>query len=101
MRNTILVVDDDSSVRRVILSAAVMQEHVIAEERGRWRTVLERARARGELTPEPVTPLFADVAGSLIFSRVSISGEPVDRAFAAELVDHVLLPILNLHPQRT
>ena len=80
--------------------AAVMREHVIAEERGRWDTVLQRARQRGELPAEPVTPLFADVAGSLIFSRVTISGEPVDRAFAAELVDHVLLPILNLHPQR-
>jgi AcrR family transcriptional regulator len=81
--------------------AAVMREHVIAEERGRWDTVLERARARGELPAGPVTPLFADVAGALVFARVTISGEPVDRAFAAELVDHVLLPILNLHPQRT
>src|SRR5919201_4310979 len=78
--------------------AAVMQEHVIAEERGRWETILERARARGELGPGPVTPLFADVAGSLVFTRVTISGEPVDRAFAEELVDRVLLPILNINP---
>src|SRR4051794_13634914 len=40
--------------------AAVMREHVIAEERARVETILERARARAELAPGPVSPLFAD-----------------------------------------
>jgi len=80
--------------------AAVMQEHVIADERGRWTAILERARARGELTGQAVSPLFADVAGSIVFTRVTITGEPVDDAFAAQLVDGVLLPILNIHPPR-
>jgi AcrR family transcriptional regulator len=80
--------------------AAVMQEHVIAEERARYETILERARERGELPAGRVSPLFADVAGSVVFGRVTISGEPVDRAFVEELVDHVLLPILQIAPQR-
>jgi AcrR family transcriptional regulator len=81
--------------------AAVMREHVIAEERRRVDELLDRAVARGELAAgAPVSPLFADVAGSLIFTRVTITGEPVDRAFAEELVDDVLLPILNIHPKR-
>jgi AcrR family transcriptional regulator len=78
--------------------AAVMREHVVAEEHARVETILERARARGELAPGPVSPLFADVAGALVYTRVTITGEPVDEAFAAELVDHVLLPILNIAP---
>jgi AcrR family transcriptional regulator len=69
--------------------AHVMQEHVIAEERARFGEVLARARV------EQVSPLIADVAGALIFTRVTITGEPVDRAFAEELVDNVLLPIAN------
>jgi AcrR family transcriptional regulator len=69
--------------------AALMQDHVIAEERARFAEVLARAGV------EQVSPLFADVAGALIFTRVTITGEPVDHAFAEELVDHVLLPILN------
>ena len=69
--------------------AHVMQEHVIAEERARFGEVLARARV------EQVSPLIADVAGALIFTRVTITGEPVDRAFAEELVDNVLLPTLN------
>jgi AcrR family transcriptional regulator len=80
--------------------AGAMQEHVVAEERARVELILERARARGALAAGPVTPLFADVAGSIVFGRVTITGEPVDRAFAEELVDHVLLPILNIAPQR-
>ena len=80
--------------------AAVMREHVIADERARWESILACARARGELAAGEVTPLFADVAGSIVFTRVTISGEPVDGAFAEELVDRVLLPILNIAPER-
>ena len=69
--------------------SALMQDHVIAEERARFGEVLARARV------EQVSPLIADVAGALIFTRVTITGEPVDRAFAEELVDNVLLPIAN------
>jgi AcrR family transcriptional regulator len=74
--------------------AALMQDHVIAEERARFGQVLARAGV------ENASPLFADIAGAMVFARVTITGEPVDRAFAEELVDHVLLPILNIHPNR-
>jgi AcrR family transcriptional regulator len=74
--------------------AALMQDHVIAEERARFAEVLSRAGI------DHASPLFADVAGAIVFTRVTITGEPVDHAFAEELVDHVLLPILNLHPNR-
>jgi AcrR family transcriptional regulator len=74
--------------------AALMQDTVIAEERARVAEVLARAGV------EQVSPLIADISGALVFTRVTITGEPVDRAFAEELVDNVLLPILNTHPNR-
>jgi AcrR family transcriptional regulator len=80
--------------------AALMQDHVIAAERQRFQTILDRAAAREEIATTVVTPIFADVAGAVVFTRVTITGEPVDHAFAEELVDHVLLPILNIHPNR-
>jgi AcrR family transcriptional regulator len=80
--------------------SAVMQEHVIAEERARFATVLEHAAERGELPVVDVSPLFADIAGAIVFTRVTITGEPVEGAFAEELVDRVLLPVLNIHPKR-
>jgi AcrR family transcriptional regulator len=79
--------------------AAVMREHVVADERARFDVILQRAAARGELPAGEVSPLFADVAGSMVFGRATFTGEPVDRAFAEELVDRILLPILNLDPK--
>lgn len=76
--------------------ARLIREHAIEAVRGRFAELLRRAHERGELAdPAAVTPLFADVAPSLIHTRVLIGGEPVDDAFAVELVDRVLLPILS------
>jgi AcrR family transcriptional regulator len=72
----------------------IFSEHVIEPERDRWRLLLERAAARGEIAPG-ATELFPDVGPSLIHGRVSFGSEPLDEAFAVELVDRVLLPILN------
>ena len=52
------------------------------------------AWGRGEIVGE-VTPLFADIPGSMIFTRSLIRGEAIDDAFVEELVDRVLLPILT------
>ena len=75
--------------------AGLFREHVVAVERERWRLVLDRAAARGELPGRAaVSPLVADIASALVFSRVMFSGDPIDDAFAEELVDRVLLPAI-------
>ena len=80
--------------------STLLREEVVTYERRRIDKLLERAVARGELAPEArITPLFHDLAGSLIFSRAVITGESLDRAFLLELVDHVLLPVLPLLPK--
>ena len=77
--------------------ATLFREEVVADERRRYDVLLSRALARGEIAAKP-TVLFADVAGSVIFSRALIAGEPLDREFLEELVDRVLLPIVNPQP---
>jgi AcrR family transcriptional regulator len=80
--------------------SALMRDEVVTHERRRVGRLLDRAVERGELSPEGrITPLFHDIAGSLIFTRAVISGEPLDGAFLNELVDHVLLPVLPLLPK--
>src|SRR5689334_2017469 len=71
----------------------LIREEVVAAERARYQVLLDRAHVRGE-TRADITPLFADIPGSVIFSRTLIAGEPVDHAFLVELVDHVLLPLV-------
>ncbi|HET6550623.1 MAG TPA: TetR/AcrR family transcriptional regulator [Solirubrobacter sp.] len=72
----------------------LFRDEVVADERRRYQVLLDRAAARGEVAG-PVTPLFTDIAGSVIFTRSLILGEPLDRAFLEELVDRVLLPIIT------
>lgn len=73
----------------------LFREEVICDEQMRFESLLARAAARGEIEGE-VTPLFADIPGSMIFTRSLIRGEAVDDAFVEELVDRVLLPILSI-----
>jgi AcrR family transcriptional regulator len=76
--------------------AGLIREHAVEAVRRRFRTLLERAAERGELRDAAaVTPLFADVAPAVIHSRVLLTVEPVDDAFAAELVDRILLPTVE------
>jgi AcrR family transcriptional regulator len=72
----------------------LFREEVVADERRRYALLLERARDRGEVGP-CVTFLFADIAGSIIFTRSLLAGEPLDDAFLRELVDNVLLPLCS------
>jgi AcrR family transcriptional regulator len=77
--------------------AVIFREHVVETERARWAELLERAAGRGELVAgAAVSPLFLDLAPSLVFTRVMLAREPVDDPFVAELVDRILLPVLPL-----
>jgi AcrR family transcriptional regulator len=76
----------------------LFRNEVVADERRRYDVLLARARERGEITG-PVTPLFADIAGSVIFSRAIIAGEPLDTDFLEQLIDTVLLPIVRPAPE--
>jgi len=81
--------------------ATIMREEVVANGRCRLDGLLERAVARGELSADArITPLFHDIAGSILFTRSVVLGESLDRAFLEELVDHVLLPVLHIPPQK-
>jgi AcrR family transcriptional regulator len=73
---------------------ALFRDEVICDEQARFESLLARAAERGEIVGE-VTPLFADIPGSMIFTRSLIRGEAIDEAFVEELVDRVLLPILT------
>jgi AcrR family transcriptional regulator len=57
-------------------------------------SIVSRAEARGELIPGTDPALVLQVApGVALFHQMS--GEPLDAAFAAHLVDRVLIPLLR------
>jgi AcrR family transcriptional regulator len=101
-------IDEDAHVAAGLISqlrdseelAALMRDEVVTLERRRYDVLIARAVARGELSADArITPLISDVAGSVIFTRAVVTGEPLDQAFLEELVDHVLLPIFQPLPK--
>jgi AcrR family transcriptional regulator len=76
--------------------ARLFREHIVPAREVWMLTPVARAVERGELRRErPVSPLFVDVAPALVFARFQFHRGPLDDAFAAELVDEILLPILQ------
>lgn len=85
-----------SRLRESAELARLVREHGVEAVRRRFLALLDRAVTRGELPDgASISRLFADIAPSLIHTRVLLSVEPVDDAFATELVDRILLPIVH------
>jgi AcrR family transcriptional regulator len=65
----------------------------------RMTAMLERARGRGELGPDVDVAMVASLLPSLMLQRALTTGQPAGRAYAEQIVDSVLLPVLGL-PKR-
>ena len=75
--------------------AAVVREQVIDNKREVFGAAVARAVARGELPAGADHTLLAEISSAMLLSRQLVTGEPLDAAFAQELVDDVLLPLLR------
>jgi AcrR family transcriptional regulator len=81
--------------------AEVFREQIVAVKRDRFKAMVSRAVERDELPRvPPAWPLLADLAPSVIHTRALITGEPLDRRFANQFVDAVLLPVLTAETSR-
>lgn len=75
--------------------AHAMRSTLTVEEQHRMARVVARAIARGELPDGPMPVLAYEIAPSLIFSRLLLTGLALDQAFATAIVEEVLLPMLS------
>ena len=75
--------------------AAVVREQVIDNKREVFGAAVARAVTRGELPAGADHTLLAEISSAMLLSRQLVTGEPLDAAFAQELVDDVLLPLLH------
>jgi len=66
---------------------------------GVWKSafgeVFTRAEERGELTPGTGNSVAAETTSALMVQRWLLTGRPVDEAFADEVLDTVVLPLLR------
>lgn len=75
--------------------AAVVREQVVDNKREVFGAAVARAVARGELPAGADHTLLAEISSAMLLSRQLVTGQPLDAAFAQELVDDVLLPLLR------
>jgi AcrR family transcriptional regulator len=82
-----------SAIRGNAEVASVFHEQFVAGRVRLMRAVLERARLRGETSPDADLDMLSAVAPAMIHYRKLVAHLPVDAAFAERLVDSVLLPL--------
>ena len=75
--------------------AGVVREQVLDVKREVFGAVIGRAAARGDVPAATDAALLAEISSAVLFSRLLVTGEPLDDAFTQHLVDAVLLPALG------
>ena len=75
--------------------ASVVREQVLDAKREVFGAVIARAAARGDVPAAADGALLAEISSAVVFSRLLVTGEPLDDAFTRHLVDAVLLPALG------
>ncbi|WP_396277397.1 TetR/AcrR family transcriptional regulator [Glutamicibacter creatinolyticus] len=59
------------------------------------QTVVEQARARGELGAQSSTQSTRGILPAMVFHRLVVERRPVDRAYVERVVDEVILPAMH------
>lgn len=83
------------AMRRDAELAAAVRSQVVTDKGEAFGAVIASAVARGELPATVDHALFVEISSAMLFSRLFVTGEPLDDTFIHHLVDAVLLPLLN------
>jgi AcrR family transcriptional regulator len=75
--------------------ARAIDERFQAPRRAALLALLERGVARGEVRPEAVTQLVADVLPAVLTHRIILQREPVTDRVITAMIDQVLIPLIE------
>jgi AcrR family transcriptional regulator len=76
--------------------ARLVRERMMQPKQARSRAWLGHYVESGQLPPDTDVDVFHEVGIAMLASRIVITGEPVDDAFLARVVDDVLIPLLHI-----
>lgn len=88
-----LLVGLTSAMRTDPELAALVRQQTVSCRRDAASAWLQRAIARGQISPVADIDVVADLVPAVVFMRLLVTGEPVDHGFVSRLVDAVLLPL--------
>jgi AcrR family transcriptional regulator len=86
------------AMRRDPELALAVREQVLDAKREVFSAAISRAIIRGDAPATTDAALLAEICSAVLFSRLLVTGEPLDDPFVQHLVDAILLPALNGQP---
>ena len=75
--------------------ATAIDTQVHCEKRLAAVRVLERGVARGEVRPDAVDPMYAEILPALLMQQMILFNRPVDDETLLTIVDRVLMPLIR------
>jgi AcrR family transcriptional regulator len=84
-----------SSVPHQPALAAAFRNGPLAVWRDSFRQIWDRAEERGEIRPGVAGTAATETTSALLVQRWLLTGEPVDEAYADEVLDTVVLPLIR------
>lgn len=76
--------------------AAAVEEKVHRPKRAAIVDLLRRGIARGEVRPDAVCGLYADILPAMLTYRMVLNNQPVSEPEIVEIVDHALMPLITM-----
>lgn len=74
--------------------ARAIDERFQAPRRAALLGLLRRGVERGEVRPEAVSPLIADVLPALLTHRVLLQGDDLNESDVTDIIEHILIPLV-------
>ena len=74
---------------------ASLRANIFTTRNRLMREILERAAARGDISPAAITPEFIELAPALVDHHFLMHGTPVPDEVLTRIVDNVLLPLIT------
>lgn len=84
-----------SALRHEPAFAEAFREGPVAVWRDTFERVWLRAEQRGEVPAGSITDLIGEVTSALLVQRWLLTGAPVDHAYADQVLDNVVLPLIR------
>ena len=73
----------------------LLHERVLKPRKRLFLTALQRGAERGQVRPDAVSPLVAEVGPAMVAQRFLADGPPVPDEFVVSVVDDVVVPLLR------
>jgi AcrR family transcriptional regulator len=77
--------------------AAAVEQQVHRPKHAALVELLRRGVDRGEVHPDALCDLYADVLPALLTYRMVLNNQPVTQHDAAEIIDRVVMPLISPH----